>query len=67
MEFQFTLPCGERRKILEDQKCSFTISIHAPVWGATLSGECERKKVCYFNSRSRVGSDMDSMFIATVG
>ena len=33
--FQFTLPCGERR-VQEQTICIVeSISIHAPVWGAT--------------------------------
>ena len=34
--FQFTLPCGERLKILKTCVIAKYISIHAPVWGATL-------------------------------
>ena len=33
--FQFTLPCGERQKEIEDNMEDIEISIHAPVWGAT--------------------------------
>ena len=39
------------------------ISIHAPVWGATF--QCSKSTISplYFNSRSRVGSDLFSMFL----
>ena len=34
--FQFTLPCGERLKIINKLIINLLISIHAPVWGATI-------------------------------
>ena len=34
------------------------ISIHAPVWGATLQIYTGIRQRGYFNSRSRVGSDL---------
>ena len=34
-----------------------SISIHAPVWGATLWPELWKNNITDFNSRSRVGSD----------
>ena len=36
LEFQSTLPRGERRESLETPNCSQKISIHAPAWGATI-------------------------------
>ena len=33
--FQFTLPCGERHTFIENGTLAISISIHAPVWGAT--------------------------------
>ena len=35
-KFQFTLPCGERLLFMLLSKHRNSISIHAPVWGATL-------------------------------
>ena len=37
-EFQSTLPCGERPLFITTLLSVFSISIHAPVWGATISG-----------------------------
>ena len=34
------------------------ISIHAPVWGATGINKSSSSFLSYFNSRSRVGSDI---------
>ena len=34
------------------------ISIHAPVKGATLSSRSHERPKCYFNPRSREGSDV---------
>ena len=36
---------------------SMKISIHAPAWGATLWTASALERYCYFNPRSRVGSD----------
>ena len=35
IQFQFTLPCGERHWKNTDRTTPLSISIHAPVWGAT--------------------------------
>ena len=56
-EFQFTLPCGERLDLLEIASLFFYISIHAPVWGATVLFLDYYLIFLNFNSRSRVGSD----------
>ena len=56
--FQFTLPRGERLLSLVITSQRKDISIHAPAWGATrvLGNVCHPH--IYFNSRSRVGSDV---------
>ena len=38
LKFQSTHPCGVRRNIQHDQMYRHTISIHAPMWGATVQG-----------------------------
>ncbi len=58
LEFQFTLPCGERLKEIFMISVSKTISIHAPVWGATSAPFIAGFTPTDFNSRSRVGSDI---------
>ena len=35
--FQFTLPCGERPLKDDVENFDYIISIHAPVWGATIA------------------------------
>ena len=35
-KFQSTLPCGERRTARKIPRNFFRVSIHAPVWGATM-------------------------------
>ena len=58
--FQFTLPCGERLNKDNNKIFILAISIHAPVWGATNGKITSYKARGYFNSRSRVGSDLES-------
>ena len=41
------------------------ISIHAPVWGATIEASAYKREKLNFNSRSRVGSDFPTPFIKT--
>ena len=55
--FQFTLPCGERLWLICLFYLILFISIHAPVWGATLDTYLYFFHRNDFNSRSRVGSD----------
>ena len=55
--FQSTLPHGERQGrngLGHDRR---RISIHAPAWGATKESIRRVPVVCYFNPRSRMGSD----------
>ena len=55
--FQSTLPYGER---LDDPFCNGWhrfVSIHAPVWGATLRRLTNGREGFGFNPRSRMGSD----------
>ena len=58
MKFQFALPRGERRSILEGMGGEPDVSIRAPAWGATSQGRQLPKQQPCFNSRSRVGSDV---------
>ena len=56
--FQSTLPRRERQTVRQVMTILYIISIHAPAKGATcaictMSGGC-----CYFNPRSREGSDV---------
>ena len=60
LSFQFTLPCGERLLLPVSYNAPLTISIHAPVWGATSHWSERNCRTRYFNSRSRVGSDFIS-------
>ena len=56
-KFQSTLPYGER---LDDPFCNGWhrfVSIHAPVWGATLRRLTNGREGFGFNPRSRMGSD----------
>ena len=55
--FQSTLPCGERRYFRRFHYSFVVVSIHAPVWGATLQRFNVGKRYLCFNPRSRVGSD----------
>ncbi len=56
--FQSTLPRGERLLPLISLPASLAISIHAPARGATTCGGLRQYSPgCYFNPRSREGSD----------
>ena len=55
--FQSTLPCGERLSTSLHRQTTGSISIHAPVWGATCIPAQPTQKNTHFNPRSRVGSD----------
>ena len=55
--FQSTLPRGERRCSFPLAPAQNPISIHAPARGATEIQEAEENTDCYFNPRSREGSD----------
>ena len=37
--------------------CTYDVSIHAPVRGATIGGSTTRQPISGFNPRSRAGSD----------
>ena len=56
--FQSTRPRGARPDEDSAQGGSWPVSIHAPAWGATTSGECPRKSSRCFNPRARVGRDV---------
>ena len=65
-QFQSTHPCGVRHYIDElDQKLT-KISIHAPMWGATMNTSLRAITEDYFNPRTHVGCDM-SIFKETTG
>ena len=53
--FQSTHPCGVRH-LVKGSTGFATVSIHAPVWGATQVGGFLWRKQC-FNPRTRVGCD----------
>ena len=55
--FQSTLPRRERRFLAPSGKLSADISIHAPAKGATALRRPTLSAMCYFNPRSREGSD----------
>ena len=55
--FRSTLPCGERRAPDFSTMLAFTVSIHAPVRGATLDGGAIGVYLGRFDPRSRAGSD----------
>ena len=56
--FQSTLPRGERLIGTKVEIDLSTISIHAPARGATFLDNPLCKIKCYFNPRSREGSDL---------
>ena len=56
--FQSTLPCGERHTNVPSPVFQLRISIHAPMWGATLRQRLSQKRLKNFNPRSHVGSDI---------
>ena len=55
--FQSTLPCWERRYQSHKSLGASSISIHAPVLGATFVSAPTLLTKDYFNPRSRAGSD----------
>mgnify|MGYP006878087412 FL=1 len=57
-EFQSTLPCGERLKYEVAQLSGGSISIHAPLRGATLRADIKYIRAANFNPRSPAGSDI---------
>ena len=57
MQFQSTLPRGERPRALRSGIRTMSISIHAPARGATGELAGTRCWGCDFNPRSREGSD----------
>ncbi len=56
-EFQSTLPRGERQINHKIIASCYTISIHAPARGATLTRSRQYDRKTNFNPRSREGSD----------
>ena len=61
LEFQSTLPRGERLIFLGWLSRSVTISIHAPARGATSCADTWRTSRTNFNPRSREGSDVSDV------
>ena len=59
MKFQSTHPCGVRPISLA-RKIQVCVSIHAPVWGATLCCLWSKRFGC-FNPRTRVGCDLQKV------
>ena len=55
--FQSTLPHGERRFLVGRMDRRSLVSIHAPAWGATITGLFISPGHISFNPRSRMGSD----------
>ena len=55
--FQSTLPCGERLISDEHKNSVSSVSIHAPMWGATARHTLVCSGRGGFNPRSHVGSD----------
>ena len=55
-KFQSTHPCGVRLFDIIPIKITLSVSIHAPVWGATYKRFYARAWNC-FNPRTRVGCD----------
>ena len=58
--FQSTLPRRERRRTTQRRRTEMAISIHAPAKGATYTPQSSGVHGCYFNPRSREGSDADT-------
>ena len=54
-KFQSTHPCGVRQQS-DEELAEETVSIHAPVWGATHRSLTFINSLC-FNPRTRVGCD----------
>ena len=59
--FQSTLPYGERPYRSHPCHLPSCVSIHAPVWGATISGRYPFSFCSGFNPRSRMGSDKQNL------
>ena len=59
--FQSTRPCGARHNVFTADDVLFTISIHAPVWGATGTNSILLLPHSHFNPRARVGRDAYSL------
>ena len=59
-QFQSTHPCGVRQSTRFFYVCQ-SVSIHAPVWGATVAGGAKRG-IRGFNPRTRVGCDFLQQF-----
>ena len=55
--FQFTRPHGARRNWPEAWNTFKGVSIHAPAWGATGTGQRHSRRRKGFNSRARMGRD----------
>ena len=56
--FQFTPPRGGRHLLLAVHVDDVDISIHAPAWGATPMPKSSAHRTRHFNSRPRVGGDL---------
>ena len=57
MQFQHTLPHGERPQHTQQLVYLDDVSTHAPAWGATVGVWCFDAPPNGFNTRSRMGSD----------
>ncbi len=55
--FQSTPPYGERLSLAGKNAFASTVSIHAPVWGATMVLPVRCNSMSSFNPRPRMGSD----------
>jgi len=58
VKFQSTHPHGVRRLLWDGWEQLHGISIHAPAWGATFSGDYETVLEGDFNPRTRMGCDI---------
>ena len=58
LEFQSTLPRGERQFLFFMTVVGYAISIHAPTRGATIRSSLMRRIMTDFNPRSHEGSDI---------
>ena len=59
--FQSTRPRGARPAQQRILTAKFSVSIHAPTWGATCSTRCPRWHGRCFNPRAHVGRDLASL------
>ena len=62
--FQSTHPRGVRQVMMESKQWDFSVSIHAPAWGATRSSKVRKSAGTGFNPRTRVGCDHEAHFFA---